>query len=698
MIPATREKTSSYLQQALGHEQAEFRPGQWEAIDALVNRSARLLLVQRTGWGKSIVYFLATRLLRDRGFGPTLLVSPLISLMRNQVTIATRIGIRAEAIHSGNTDRWEEITESVKRQMVDVLMISPERLGNHDFRSNVLAEMSDRIGLLVIDEAHCISDWGHDFRPDYKRITRILQQLPANVPVVATTATANERVVADVVEQLGSRLEVVRGPLARKSLQLQTIEIPNPAARMAWLAEHLPTLRGSGIVYTLTVRDAANVADWLKVNGIRAEAYTGDMDGTLRVALEDQLLNNELKALVATTALGMGFDKPDLGFVVHFQRPGSVVHYYQQIGRAGRELDSAVVVLLSGSEDREIVDYFIQSAFPPEGFAEEIIDALATSGDGLTVSEIERRSNLRRTQIEKTLRQLENASPAPVIRIKGRWYSTPIQYQADQEKIARITLLRKTEQARMDAYVSDQSCLMEFLQNELGDAQSGPCGRCEVCLGSPIVSEEYSKELAIRAVQYLRRKPQVIRPRERWPASAFPVYGWSGVIDGKLRPESGRALSTWGDAGWGNRIRRGKQENEHFDDVLVQAVVRLLREDWNPRIVPKWVTCVPSLRHPGLVASLAERIAQDLGLPFHACIRKKLNNQPQKSMQNGYRQAHNLDGAFEVFPFVGMAGPVLLVDDIVDSRWTFTVVSALLREAGCGPVLPVALAVSAERT
>lgn len=332
-----RQKAEAYLRKALNNPVAYFRKGQWESIEQLLNRN-RVLVVQRTGWGKSMVYFLATKLLRNKGAGPTLLISPLLSLMRNQLEAAQRIEITGRTINSTNNEEWKQIQSELALNQVDVLLISPERLANDDFHQNVLANMANNIGLFVIDEAHCISDWGHDFRPDYRRIVRILQAIPSNVPVLATTATANDRVVNDIKSQLGQNIILQRGSLVRKSLKLQNIKMPSPAARMAWLAKIIPTLPGSGIIYTLTHRDAERVSEWLQINNIDAKAYHADIsdrgDGSsVKEELEQQLLNNEIKVLVATVALGMGFDKPDLGFVIHFQRPASVVHYYQQVGR-----------------------------------------------------------------------------------------------------------------------------------------------------------------------------------------------------------------------------------------------------------------------------------------------------------------------------------------------------------------------------
>ena len=689
-----KQQALRLLRQALGKPEAAFRDGQWEAISALILDKSQLLVVQRTGWGKSVVYFLATRLLRDQGKGPTLLISPLLALMRNQVDMAERLGVRAATINSANRDDWQKIQARLLAGEVDILLVSPERLANEEFREQVLMPLAGAIGLFVVDEAHCISDWGHDFRPDYRRITRILQALPPNIPVLATTATANDRVVEDVKSQLGPRLVLFRGPLGRASLRLQNIHLPSQAARMAWLAEHLPSLPGSGIIYTLTIRDAQRLAAWLQSEGVEAFAYWGGLDNDSRVDLEQKLLDNRIKALIATSALGMGFDKPDLGFVIHFQRPGSVVHYYQQVGRAGRALDEAYGIMLSGVEDEDITDYFIRNAFPPEGHTREVLRALNEAEDGLSLSRLEGCLNLRRGQIEKVLKVLAVETPAPVVKRGPRWYATAIPYAPDDAKILGLTEIRRHEQARMREYLSSASCLMAFLGRELDDPSAEACGRCASCVGQPLLPESYALATANRAVEFLRRKDQIIESRRRWPDDALKAYGWRGNIKDNLRMEEGRALSLWGDAGWGDLVKRGKQVYGRFAEDLVVGVVDMIKNRWQPKPFPTWVTAVPSLNHPTLVPDLAQRIAAALGLPFISCVEKVRPTRPQKQMQNSYQQAHNLAGAYAVNEDQTPAGPVFLVDDIVDSRWTVTVIAALLREAGAGPVFPVALAMA----
>lgn len=698
-----RNRALGYLRTALGRPDANFRSGQWESIEGLMARR-RLLVVERTGWGKSMVYFLATRLLRDSGAGVTLIISPLLSLMRNQLEAAERIGVRAATINSTNTDDWPRIEQALKDDQIDLLLVSPERLANEKFREDVLAHIAARAGLLVIDEAHCISDWGHEFRPDYRRIVNVLNALPGNIPVLATTATANDRVVRDVASQLGTGIRIVRGPLVRSSLKLQNIEMPSPAARMAWLAQTIPNLAGSGIVYTLTQRDAERVAEWLRINDINAKAYHADVEDEVegtpqREELEHQLLNNELKVLVSTVALGMGFDKPDLKFVIHYQRPASVVHYYQQVGRAGRAVSEAYGILLHGEEDDRIADFFMRNAFPPQQHIESILEALENADGGLSVPQLEAQLNLKKAQLEKALKYMSVETPSPITKIKSKYNVTAAAqgYRVDHGHVEAITEIRRAEQQQMQAYMGHTGCLMEFLARALDDPNAAACGKCSGCAGRPILDPDYDHGLANRAAIFLRRSHQPLKPRKKWPSGgAMPTYGFSGNIGEALQAQEGRALSLWRDAGWGRLVADGKYETGRFDDELVGACVEMI-EQWSPDPAPQWVTCIPSLNRPELVPNFAERLAAALGLPFHPCIQKARANPPQKEMQNSFKQAQNLDGVFTVAPDAVPEGPCLLVDDMTDSGWTFTVAAALLRQAGCAAVFPMALALNSPR-
>jgi ATP-dependent DNA helicase RecQ len=679
---AVAEGAQQLLEKALG-KGASFRPQQLEAIEALVEKRARVLVVQRTGWGKSVVYFISTRLLRSSGWGPTILISPLLSLMRDQIAMAQRLGVRAVSMDSTNEAEWDEIEAALAADEVDLLLVSPERLANQRFRERTLNAIPQGIGLFVVDEAHCISDWGHDFRPDYQRIRQITEYLPPGVPLLATTATANDRVIGDIEGQLGPDLEVFRGPLARDSLHLQVTELDDQAERLAWLAEYLESVDGSGIVYTLTVRDAMRVSAWLEQRGIEAPAYFGALGHEKRLRLERALRDNKVKALVATVALGMGFDKPDLSFVVHFQRPTSVVAYYQQIGRAGRGVDRADIVLLTGREDDEIAEYFIAGAFPPEQVTRDVIATLEQHEEA-SVRKLETAINAKHGEIDQTLKILEVAGA--VVKQNGSWSRTANPWELDSERIEQVTATRYHELERMQAYAETGTCLMLFLTSELDDPSSVPCGRCANCC-EPFLPIAPDPELVQEAIFFLKRAHRVIEPRKQWPAHLGEPHG---NIPEEHRLKEGRALAVYGDAGWGQAVKEGKTEGA-FADELVEAVAEMIENDLRPDPKPTWVTAVPSRRDPELVPGFAQRLAAHLGLPYRAALEKTRDTPQQKTMENSVLQARNVLGAFAVEPAEIMEGPVLLVDDMVDSRWSITVCGVALQEAGSGPVYPIAL-------
>ena len=669
-----------------GQPNAEFREGQEEAIRHIVNGDGRLLVVQKTGWGKSFVYFIATKLLREADMGLALLISPLLALMRNQIAAAERMGVRAETINSDNQDHWVEVENTVGRNELDILLISPERLANERFRNDVLAKTAGRISLFVIDEAHCISDWGHDFRPQYRLIERIIRTLPPNLRLLATTATANDRVITDLTEVLGPNLEVSRGDLNRTSLALQTIRLQSQAERLAWLAKQLPTLPGNGIIYTLTVRDAEQVSEWLRSHELNVKSYTGKT-GEERPELEDALLQNKVKALVATTALGMGFDKPDLAFVIHYQTPGSVVAYYQQVGRAGRALDAAYGVLLSGQEETEITDYFIKSAFPTQAEVQEILNAIKEEPEGLSVREIEAAVNISNGRIKKTIDLLSLEAPAPIAKQGTKWQLTATTLSPNfWERAERLTELRRVEQAQMQEYVGLNSNHMEFLIRAL-DGEPGNISQPDL---PPLVTEP-DPVLIQEAIAFLRHTNLPIEPRKQWPPGGLPHYNLSGRIDPNLQAQPGKALCLWGDAGWGGLVRKGKYHDRYFPDDLVDACRKLI-EKWNPQPVPEYVTCIPSQRHPDLVPDFARRLAESLHLPFKQVLIKTEDRPEQKTMANSSQQARNIDGSLAMRGEVLPDRPLLLIDDMIDSRWTVTVATWLLRSNGSGQVWSLALA------
>ncbi|MHB8694380.1 MAG: RecQ family ATP-dependent DNA helicase [Solirubrobacteraceae bacterium] len=686
------------LRMLTGDSAARFRDGQLEAIGDLVVDRARVLCVQRTGWGKSAVYFVSTALLREAGAGPTLIVSPLLALMRNQLDAARRLGLRAHTINSTNRDEWASVRGMLAADDVDLLLISPERLNNPAFRDSMLPLFASSVGLLVIDEAHCISDWGHDFRPDYRRVRDMVVALPADVAVLGTTATANDRVVADVVEQLGvagdgagdaggAALRTYRGPLARTSLRLEVLELPRPAERLAWLVQTLPGLQGSGIVYTLTRRDADQVAGFLSANGVPAIAYSGDQETELRVETEERLLRNEVKAVVATSALGMGYDKADLRFVVHYQAPGSVVSYYQQVGRAGRGVEHADVVLLRGGEDRSIQDFFIEQAFPARERVDAVLEELRAAGsEGRTTRELMAVVNLGLGRLEAMLKILD--VEGALGRDGSRWVFVPgSSWSYDGERYAAVTALRRAEQRAMAAFGSDGRCLMRVLQEELDDPSPADCRRCSVCT-APAFAGPLDPALVERAGRHLRSRPIELEVKKMAPDAAS---GAMRKIPVDVLVEPGFALARPGDGGWWPAIERGVR-SEQFEDELVGRLAELIGGVGGVAgSAPiRWITTVPSVSLGETLPRLAARVAAGAGIEFVELARRVDDRPPQREMANAFQQAANVRGAFKV---VGKPPPGIgaLLDDRRGSGWTLAMLGGQLRRAGAQAIVPIAL-------
>lgn len=693
----------TFLKQMTNNPQVSFHQDQWESIDELVNKQNQILVVQRTGWGKSAVYFIATKIRRQQGFGPTIIISPLLSLIRNQIDSAAKLGLNVVSYNS-SMDKFQR--QDAERQIlsakVDAVIVSPEQLGPTYFAENILSRISNNIGLFVVDEAHCISDWGHDFRPDYGRIVRVLQNMPQNMPVLATTATANNRVVNDIKSQLGDRLTIIRGSLTRKALQLQNIHISNKSERLAWLAKNLPNIQGTGIIYAKTTKDCEIVAGFLQVNGITAEAYHSNIsaDGDksshqVKIELEQKLLNNEVKALVATSALGMGFDKPDLSFVIHYQSPGNVVEYYQQVGRAGRGIDHAIGIMMLGDDDARIQQYFINNAFPKEKQINELLTVIDNS-NGVKVTQLEPLVNFSKGKIESILKFLSIESPSPILKEGTEYFRTQFDYEMPHEKIERLNTIKTGEWERLNEYHDSNECLMLFLGRELDDPSMQPCGKCENCQPDQKLSTKIDEQMVLQAHDYLRHRYIKISPRATFASSgenarlAFSIYGLPyNAKKANLNIETGVALSSWKDGGWGDVVAKGKY-NDQFSAELVEPMVKMINSlQYDVR--PKWVAYIPSPRHPNLVKDFAYLLADALGVPCLDSLSINVVKPPQKSMENSFHQSKNLDGAFAVDTGKIYSDPVWLIDDAVDSRWTFTIAGALLRQHGVSQVIPIAL-------
>jgi ATP-dependent DNA helicase RecQ len=694
-----RSRATDLLQLLVGRP-AQLRDDQWEAIEALVVDRRPALVVQRTGWGKSAVYFLATALLRAEGAGITVIVSPLLALMRNQIAAATRAGIRARTVNSTNVQEWSSIFEAIDRGEVDVLLVSPERLNNPEFRETVLARLIESCGLLVVDEAHCISDWGHDFRPDYRRIKTFIEALPADTPVLATTATAPSRVVDDVAEVLGlagnaREVLVQRGTLDRESLRLSVVRLETQIQRLAWLADHLGELPGSGVIYALTVAATNEIADFLRGRGFAVRAYSGQSDEAERLAAEEALLNNEVKALVATSALGMGYDKPDLGFVIHFGAPSGPVAYYQQVGRAGRGVDRAEVILLPSSEDKEIWAYFSSVSFPKQENVTAVLSELDAVEGPLSTPALETRVNLSRTRLELLLKVLD--ADGAVRRVKGGWISTEVDWFYDVDRYSKVLETRKAEQQSMLEYIRTDRCRMRFLRELLDDPEAVDCGRCDNCTGEHRVTT--TDVAALEAARLHIYRPGVtLNPRQQWPTGMKQLgFDVAGKIAAEERPEVGRAIARFTDLGYGRALRdlvAPDVADQEISSDLVDAAVRVLsawKGEWQQR--PEVVVSIGSISRPVLVKSFAEAIAGVGRRPYVGAV-AHIGHSRTVDSNSAFRLRSVID-AFAIPPEVGegIAGgrALLLVDDYWDTGWTMAVVARMLRHSGAGAVYPMVL-------
>ena len=729
-----KARAAQHLRALVGSESATLRDDQWTAIYALVAQRRRALVVQRTGWGKSAVYFVATALLREQGAGPTVIISPLLALMRNQIAAAERAGIRAVTINSANAEQWSAVFGQVRAGQVDVLLVSPERLNNPGFRDEVLPEVAATAGLVVIDEAHCISDWGHDFRPDYRRIRTLLEDLPEGIPVLATTATANQRVALDVAEQLAvSALHVgapdqqgavdagsndtlvLRGTLDRESLHLGVVVLPNQPSRLGWLADYLDRTEGSGIVYCLTVAATEQVADHLRSRGLTVAAYSGRTDPTERAQAEDDLLAGRVKALVATSALGMGFDKPDLAFVIHLGAPPSPIAYYQQVGRAGRAVQRAEVVLLPGTDDVDIWNYFGSLGFPAESDVRATLEELASAGRPLSLPALEPRVSLRRSRLEMMLKVLD--VDGAVRRVTGGWTVTGDPWAYDADRYARVSAARDVEQQAMLEYIRTDQCRMSFLREQLDDPAPDPCGRCDNCGGLtlPATADERS---VVAARAELDVPGVAVEPRAQWP-SAMSSLGvqLSGRIPAAEKAETGRAVGRLDGIGWGSALRELLQPGTPDGEVPVplrHAAVQVL-DGWLPAQQAEAgsgkssagssgagsggagsidaVVFIESDTRSTLVRHLATGLARYRSLPVATSF-EIVDHRPVVSGTNSARRLAAVFGRHRLVDPAAVAGKrILLVDDATDTGWTLTVAARELRRAGAIAVYPLVLAI-----
>ena len=665
---------------------AKFREGQYEAIEAVMSRR-RTLVVQRTGWGKSLVYFACTKLMRERNRGVTMVVSPLLVLMQNQLEAAEKLGLRCDVLNSRSKERRGDILRNLEDGELDLVFVTPETLFSADVQDHL---PNIRIGLFVIDEAHCISDWGHDFRLEYSQLNQVIRMLPPTVPVLGTTATANDRVIADLKHQLGDDVYISRGPLARESLSIQVLHMPGKTERYAWILQNINRLPGSGIIYCLTQRDCDYLADFLKKNGITAEAYysrNGDEGEKQNQQIEEQFQRNAIMVIVATIKLGMGYDKGDIAFVIHFQMPANIVSYYQQIGRAGRSIPQAYTFLMCGEEDEQILNYFINTAFPREEETNEIME-IARNCDGIRLGQLAARVNIRQNRLQKALTFLQH--DGFIRKEQSTYYATAKPYVYHSEYYAAISAVRKREMKQMKELAATRECYSQFVVRCLDDPSASPCGKCSNCLGRELLSSRIGLQSKAKAAEYLNALVLDIEPRKQWALSSVTEQKKIRYVN-----QPGICLAKYGDAGYGELVKRDKYSGfGKFCDELVGKSVNVL----GPIVKQNRIThvCgVPSLRSR-IVEDFARRLADRLGVEYVSLLEKYPTRQ-QKEMENSAFQCANAFGSFQVIQGKKMPERVLLVDDVVDSRWTLTVCGYRLMEAGCEEVYPFALADSSQK-
>ncbi len=678
-----RNRAEAALKSIFGQD-AQFRDGQYEAIEATLTHK-RTLVVQRTGWGKSMVYFICTRLLREESKGVTLIVSPLLSLMDNQIASAEKAGLNSRILNSKvSADVKRDTLNAMKNGDIDIVFTTPETLFSEEVQNAV---KQSNIALLVIDEAHCISDWGHDFRLEYSRLNKVVSGMLPNVPVLATTATANDRVVADLREQLGGDVFVSRGALSRESLSIQVLNLESKAERYAWILENLNKLPGSGIIYCLTQDDCSSLTAFLTANGISALPYHNGVSQQDNDEAERLFFNNRIKVLVATVKLGMGYDKSDVSFIIHYQTPSNIVSYYQQIGRAGRNIDRAYTFLMYGSEDLKIQDFFIESAFPTKEESDAVMDCITSSETALSADKMALHVNLPERRISKALMFLENEEY--VYSENKRYYPTANRYTYNHIRYEAVTAVRRREQQQMQELLTTDKCYARFVVNCLDDNTAGDCGLCANCLGYEEFPSQVSAENIEKAEKYLESQILPILPRKRWPATA--VSGQTKIHE---QADTGLCLTRYGNSGFGKLVREGKYVTKRFSDRLVEKSAEVLGSFIAENGISA-ITYVPSLRS-GIVKDLAERLAARLGLPVVTLLEKSGSCQ-QKEMENSVYQCANAMESFNVVSSAAVPERVLLVDDMVDSRWTFTVCASKLLKQGASHVYPFALACSAKK-
>ncbi len=645
-----------------------FYDEQWNAIERLLS-GKRVLVIEKTGFGKSLCYqFTATQLP-----GMAIIFSPLIALMRDQVAYLQSIGIPSECVNSGQTpEKNTRILEEARQGKIKILYITPERQENRRWQE--IVKQLD-LSMVVVDEAHCISVWGHDFRPAFRRIINLVQLLPETLPVLATTATATQRVAEDIMTQMGENISLIRGDLLRENLNLRVVNVDSEDAKMEWLAEFFRNQEGTGLIYTGRRADTDLYASWLKHIGISATNYNAGLDRELRKEIEEGLKSNRWRCVVSTNALGMGIDKPDIRFIIHTQIPASPTHYYQEIGRAGRDGLPTEIALLYNPEDKDLPEYFIRNSRPAIKNYLRAIEALKQ--EPLGTYDLTRRTNLTRTQVGVILNDLVDQGIVCQVAFGG---SRKYEYQSnapflDIRPFEKLRRFKFGELKKMIEYAESSNCRMDYLCRYLGDTSVGRCGKCDNDL-----NRRHQATITDGGREKIRDFWNTYFPELKVGSSR------SNLVDGI-------ASSYYGVSNVGAIIHHCKYENGgHFPDYLLVQTLRAYRKHFG-REEFDLVVYVPPTESGDLVEIFAKRVAKNLHFSVSDGLKKMRVTKPQKVFQNSVLKRDNVKEAFYYENPSDIRGKsILVVDDILDSGATIKEIGRAFTKLGAAKIAPLVIA------
>lgn len=662
----TRQEAETILQRTF--KLPKFYDEQWLTIDKIL-KGEKVLLIEKTGFGKSLCFQFPATVFK----GTTVIFSPLVALMRDQVKKLTALGISAKCIiHEQGNEVNSQIINEAKQGKVKILYISPERMENSEW---IEATRQMNLSMVVVDEAHCISVWGHDFRPAFKRIINLVKLLPKGLPVLATTATATKRVELDVAQQIGNNIMTIRGNLMRDNFKLFVVKVTSEDEKLIWLGKNLNNLPGSGILYTGTRVDTEIYSKWFENIKISSTAYNAGLDADSRIAIENGLMANKWKCIISTNALGMGIDKPDIRFIIHTQIPQSPIHYYQEIGRAGRDGQPSYVILFYNPEDRKLPEAFIEGGRPSINKYEKVITVVKS--ELLGERDLMKRTNLKQNQIRVIKADLiEQGIIREVMIGKSKKYefvpnSQPLNTKAFEE----LRNAKLADLENMIGYVETDKSRMKFLCDYLGDNTNHTFTNCD---------NTCEKKITVSVTPEWTEKLQNFR-EDYFPELEVESKG-SNIVNGA-------AASYYGVSNVGAALHRSKYEQGgDFPDFLLKLVLKAFRKKFGQEKFDM-VVYVPPTSSGDLVKNFAVKVSQVLKFTIsHNLVKCKLTKE-QKIFENGFLKTDNVSGAFTFSTPNDIKGKsILLIDDIFDSGATVKEVGRLLTNFGAIKIAPIVIA------